>query len=128
MPEKTLGELATEVHTATAALTELLSRYPDRNEVERRFVSRSTSRNRMFLVLVMVIVAMLVSAFITVSTVSVCFLGGQNSDPGICHIMPGYSKAVQQNKVLLKQFKDLVNITQTNQKRIARLEKQNASH
>lgn len=124
MPDKALSEIAAEVHAATAGLAELLKRYPDREEVEKRFVNKAQSRSRFVLVVVMVLIAMVVSAFMTVSTVSVCFLGGQTSNPGICHIMPGYSSAIKQNRLLLKQFRALVAVTQSNRKIIAKQQRE----
>lgn len=127
MPEQTMQEAARELHSAVIALKELIERdYPDRSEVESRFMSKGQGKRRWYVVLVLILVSMFLSFVTTTATISTCFLGGGGKDglshPGICRILPGYEDTIHQNKQLLKVFSHLMHVTSTNTKRINKLE------
>jgi hypothetical protein len=123
MPEKTMQEAARELHLAVVALKELIEReYPSRREVERRFISRESSRKRWAVVLAMVVISACLSFVTTVATVSGCFLGDPDH-PKICEVLPGYEDTMDRQKRFEEQFKQLGEITKRNDRRLTRLER-----
>lgn len=105
-------------------LTSTLAEYPKRQEVHEKYVSRRESKQRIALVMVVLLFSLAVSYFVTISTVSTCFLGGDDSHPGLCTLIPGYDEAQQRNTDILKQFQELVKITERNDQRLDRIEQQ----
>lgn len=103
-------------------LTATLSDYPKRAEVHEKYVSRRESRQRLVLVLTFAVISLVFSYFVTISTVSTCFLGGDGEYPGLCKLIPGYEEAQQQNDDILKQFRELIVITRRNDQRLDRIE------
>lgn len=125
MPDRTLKEAASELHGLILGVQELIERdYPDRREVERRFISREAGVRRLVLAVAMILVSSLISYGMAVSTVSACFLGGDDDHPSACKFIPGYEKSIERNKVVLKQFTELQKRSLRNEKRIDQLEKE----
>ena len=112
MPDKTLHEIANETREATAALRLLLEH------------QRTASRRRLiWITLLYIPFAMIVSGFVTVTTVSVCFLTqAGNEPPGLCSIMPGYTAVQKNNQDLVREFRILQKRSLRNERRIDSLE------
>ena len=72
-----------------------------------------------------VILALLLSYFATINTVSYCFLSGKaNSDQSFCHIFPGYTESQDRNKDILNLFNEIVDTTHKNRTKIDDMQKQ----
>lgn len=122
MPDKTLEEIARDTHTLIVTLKELIEReYPNREEIERRFTPKEASNRKLALGLALMLVTVTLSYFLTVATISQCFLGGVNH-PSACGALPGYEEADARSKAVLKQFQELVQRSEKNERRIDRLE------
>ena len=108
VPEETLTETVKQLTRAIEALNDVIkSDYPTRNEIKRR-------RRNLVVVMVAAIVG---SYFITVSTVSFCFLDGVPgpTDKLYCRVFPGYYDTFDNNRSAVKSYIEL-------QERVARLE------
>lgn len=120
-----LVEAVRDLTQVVKALDILLrEEYPKRTEVERRFVSRKTASRRAWTVIALILATVVASYFFSIGTVSYCFLGNTVDPPAYCNIMPGYNHAVKKNNRLIKIFNGIVKTTETNSKRIAKLESQ----
>jgi hypothetical protein len=123
-------QLLEAVHELTRVVKQLqitLERdYPKRAEIERRFVTESQSRTRRNTAVFFVLITIFISYFVTVSTISYCFLGGaaEGRPPRACGLLPGYNSAQEKNAVILRQFQGLLEHMQDNRKRINKLERQ----
>lgn len=123
MPEKTMQQAARELHAAVVALKELIEReYPSRREVERRFQSKAKSSQRWYLVLALILVSALLGFVSTVTTVSTCFLRPVAETPSACSWLPGYDETQERNQRIIERFEQLYQITERNDRRLARLE------
>ena len=128
-----MPELLAAVRALTIAVERLEKtlhdEYPKRSEIERRFVTEESSKKRrnraIGLVVVFVISTVILSYIVTVSTISTCFLGNSSlgQPPHICSVLPGYDFAQHKNRVILKQFKHLISVTDKNEREIKRLER-----
>lgn len=105
------------------ALSGALEDYPKRQEVHEKYVSRRESRQRLVLVFAFAAISLVFSYFVTISTVSTCFLGGDGNYPGLCKMIPGYEEAQTKNDEILQQFRHLVEMTERNDKRLDRIER-----
>lgn len=124
MPDQTLQEIAKETHAAVVALRELIEReYPSRGEVERRFTKKNESNKKLAFGLVILFITVVVSYFMTVATISSCFLGGVEH-PDFCNVLPGYAEADERGKNLIEEFVNLQERSIRNEKRIDQLEAQ----
>jgi hypothetical protein len=124
VPEKTLKDLIVETHAAIVLLRELIDReYPDRAEVERRFTRKGESNRKLAFGLVLMFITVVLSYFMTVTTISSCFLGGAEHGRA-CNVLPGYKESVNRNNDLIKQFIELQRRSMKNERRIDRLEKE----
>ena len=124
MPDQTIAQAAAELHTAVAALKEFIEReFPTRREVERRFVTRADRKRSLVIILVAVLVSSFLSFCISVTTISTCFLGPSLDHPGVCKAIPGYKESVDNNKEIIKEFRELQERSTRNEKRIDRLER-----
>ena len=126
MPERTLNEAADEIHAAVREMRTLITQeYPTRREIERRFMAKSQSNARIWAVAVAVASSLILSYFVTISTVSTCFLGSaSDGHPAVCNLMPGYAEAQRTNQELLRQFVELQERSIKNEERINELEKE----
>src|SRR3954471_8564853 len=98
MPEETMREIGDELHSTLIAIRELIEReYPSRKEVERRFVSKHKSQQRLGVLLLVILISGALSFIGTVSTVSTCFLG-DSDHPSACQAMPGYKESEDRQK------------------------------
>lgn len=114
MPEKTLTELTLEAHRAIVGLEELVKR------------QQRISNTRWLALLLFIPVMFLVSSAVTISTISHCFLNERVSNgslPASCQLIPGYEKALTQNKEIYTEFERLRGVTDSNKARIDELEK-----
>lgn len=106
MPESTLAKAIEELHSVVEALKELMEReYPRRSEIDDKleaqrqaalqaFVSKRVSRQRWVFILALAPLMVVASFFLTISTVSTCFLGrNQSEPPSFCGtLLPGYNE------------------------------------
>jgi hypothetical protein len=111
MPDQTLHEVAFEARHAVNALTDLVD--------HQRKVAR---RRLLWVTLIAIPLAMFVAMFITISTISVCFLGSDTEYPGACDFIPGYKAALESDQDERNKFEELFEITEENQRRIEELE------
>ena len=112
MPDKTLHELAHETRDATAALRRLLDHQ-----------KAAAKRRMIWVTLLYVPFAMIVAGFVTVTTVSVCFLTRpEEQSPRFCKVMPGYTEITENNEQLVIEFRQLQKRSVRNEHRIDRLE------
>lgn len=126
MPERLLVAVQ-ELNRSVKALERTLHNdYPKRAEVEHRFSTKNSAHVRVVAFVMSLVLAIIGSFFVTVSTISYCFLGGAETGnpPPICNSLPGYPEAQEANRKLLKQFRDMISIMESNQERIKKLERQ----
>lgn len=129
--EEELVEAVSNLTVTVRKLDELLRNdYPKRQEIERRFLSKQESTQRIRLVLILALIPIFVSIFasiaFTLTTVSGCFLNGRPSSA--CKFIPGFEEAQQRNERLIGEFQKLQQTTQTNQARIEELEANQPPH
>lgn len=111
MPNKTLEELVVDTNRAVGALKVLLEH------------QRKAARHRLMLTLFVAIpAAMLISGLVTITTVSVCFLGTNPHHPSACRVIPKYSDSQNYNKKIIREFRHLIFITNRNDHRLDQLE------
>lgn len=91
--------------------------YPKRREIEHRFITKEASRIRVKILVAAILAASVLSFFTTVTTVSTCFLGDPDH-PYPCNWMPGYEEAQQQNREILREFRNLQETTRRNEERL----------
>lgn len=118
MPERLL-EAVNELTQVVKSLERTLKAdYPKRSEILRR---RNIMWLQMFLV---VIIAIIGGYFVTIGTISGCFLGdaANGLSPRFCNVLPGYHDAQVKNRKLIKEFEVLVKRSERNAHRITRLE------
>lgn len=126
MPEQLL-QAVLELTKTTQTLERTLHEYPKRREVEERFATKAESRKRAVKVLVaglcIVFISLMASYFVTVTTVTSCFLsdGARNGDAApACSLLPGYTEAQQENEERVDRIERLFN----NSARLDRIEKE----
>ncbi len=115
MTNKELRAAITDLTKAVGALDITLKRdYPTREEIKKR---------RVQIVLAMV-AAIIASYFLTVGTVSYCFLSGIPEDgaSGFCNVFPGYEESFDNNRELRDQFIQMQQFIQENREKIEQLE------
>lgn len=111
-----------ELTAVTKALNKTLSEdYPKRREIERNYLSKQQSSRNIRFFVAFVFASIFISQFVTIATVSTCFLGDPEH-PRICQLMPGYKDSIQQNKDILKHFQELMQITKQNDRRLDEIE------
>jgi hypothetical protein len=126
MSEQDLQRLAQEARAAVAGLQRLLERdYVKRDEAEKQFMLKKVSQRRWFAFLLMIPLALGVSFFVTIGTVSSCFLGGDGqAPPAACKVIPGFEEAITRNEGVMLQFQGLIDTTEENRKRLVELERE----
>lgn len=111
IPDPDLADISAavrEMAAATAALRTLIQKqYPTRREMEADYVRKETTKRRLALIFSVILVSALVCFVGTVSTVSTCFLGGDDKHPGVCKLLPGYTDATDRQKEFERQFKHM---------------------
>ena len=116
----TKGDLLGAVRDLTRVVTALemtLARdYPTKLEIKKR-------RGQIVFAIVTAIIA---SYFLTVGTVSYCFLQGipGEDEQRACTIFPGWEKSFDNNRKAQDTFNQLLNTTSVNNARIVTLERQ----
>lgn len=116
MPQRELIAAVTSLRETVEILNETLKKdYPKRVEIRKD--------RRFFAVLIFfgIILGMLLSSFITIATVSGCFLSKDAADghaSGICHTMPGFTVAEERNNRTIQRFNELLNTINQNKKMI----------
>lgn len=124
------SELVRAVHELTRVVEALrdtvMNDYPRRAEIEEKYATKYGIKRRRAQILTGTLLAIVLSYFASVQTVSYCFLtGNPEKDPKtFCRIIPGYSERRAANRVVLKVFEDITNTTRANKARIDVLEKQ----
>lgn len=99
--------------------------YPKRREIERDFISKDHSRKRLKQIAAGMVVAVLVSYFLTVTSINYCFLNGIPA-PGerdFCRVFPGYEESFDNNREALASYVKLQQQIAKNQTDIANLKK-----
>jgi hypothetical protein len=94
------------------ALNNKMKQYPDREEVKKE------GRSRTLKALGFGVVLILIAQFLTLATVSYCFLTpqpGQTVRP-LCGAIPGYNRALDDNKARLDRFELLLGQIELNKK------------
>jgi hypothetical protein len=101
--------------------------YPKRAEIERKYATKYGMRQRAMSLVLCGLLAVLGGYAFSIYTVSYCFLQNDPQDPTkskpYCDLMPGYSAAVERNRVVYGVFNDITNTTRENRTRIEKLEK-----
>lgn len=100
--------------------------YPKRAEVEAKYATKYGIKKRRNQLVTVLILAIVLSYFAAVETVSYCFLTGDpNNDPKtFCKIIPGYTERRAASNSVLKVFEDITKTTTANKARIAQLERE----
>lgn len=124
--QEDLRRLSQEARAAVVGLQRLLERdYVKREEAEDQFILKKVSQRRWFAFLLMIPIALIASFFVTVGTVSSCFLGGDGeTPPKACQVIPGFKEAIKRNDVVMLQFQGLIETTEENRSRIKKLERE----
>ncbi len=116
----TRGDLLGAVQELTRVVTALemtLKRdYPTKIEIKKR-------RGQ---IVVAIVVAIIASYFLTVGSVSYCFLQGipETGEQQLCQVFPGWQESFDNNRAARDTFNQLLNVTSTNNQRIVVLERQ----
>ena len=119
--EDALLEAIGELKQVVRALTKVIEEdYPKRKEVETRFTTKQTAARRFSIVTAFIVISLIVSYFVSISTVSVCFLS--QDQPASCELIPGYSASKDHNLKILNEFIELQQRSLDNERRIDRLE------
>lgn len=105
-----LLEAVKNLTTVVQALdTTLKEDYPKRSELERKYVTYQQVKQRRIQIAAATVIAIALSYFFAVSTVTYCYHGGQagqNYKP-VCSIFPGYNTYQNGNKQLIDDFHKL---------------------
>lgn len=139
VPEDELLRAVQSLNVTVQRLAKSLEDYPKRAEIERNYASREDQKRARKQFIRFVAIALVFSfmfSFITiVGTISTCFLSGSaraGHAPGACNTFPGFRESTRQNRILLKQFNELVKAPVKNDRRLDRIEKKlgikNPSH
>lgn len=112
-------ELRQSVQDLSAAVER---EYPKRAEVEDRFTTKESAKRRFLLFIVIVIVSLSASYFVTISTVSACFL---DRPPHVdaCGLIPGFEESEDRGAILLKRFAQNEELLLQQERRLNRIEK-----
>lgn len=86
--------------------------YAPRDEVTRE------GRRRAWRFLSISIIIVLISQLLTITTISYCFLNANGHGGSACSIMPGYSRAIEQNDIRLARFEALLDGIEATQKNV----------
>lgn len=112
-PESEAGELLRAVQDLTAvvsSLNKILEEdYPKREEIERNYATKQHIRNRRIAFAGATISAIVISYFLTVSTVVYCFHDGAPGQryKSTCSVFPGYDASQQGNDNIIAEFRNL---------------------
>jgi hypothetical protein len=87
-------------------LTETLTEYPKRDEVEKRFATQAKALKRFWIVIGLILASLVISFVSTISTVSWCFLNA-DPHPATCNIIPGYNRVQERNTALIEEFHEM---------------------
>lgn len=129
---ETMEDLIKELNKAILALRTLIEReYPNRREIEAKFVNKTTWDHRLRLLLVTILFASLLSFFATASIMSACFLGTER--PETCGLIPGFSsnevrrqglyEDIEDHNDRLKKIEEELGITTKPEDRLDRIER-----
>lgn len=117
----------TNLNASVDALKRTLDRdYPKRTETDSKYATKKGVKSVYKQMIFVIVMAMIVSLFVTYSILSACFLRGSvgdRSDSKFCSVMPGYDQAEENNAELIAEFRRLVEVTTENRARIERLER-----
>lgn len=94
----------------------LAQEYPKRAEVA------SEGRRRALRYLGATLAILMLAQFMTITTISYCFLGNNIEIPAACKLIPGYTQAVERGTGQLETFYYLQEQTSSNRAKIAELE------
>lgn len=98
-----LEELIRELNGAILALRTLIEReYPNRREIEARFVNKSSWDTRLKILVVTIFLATLLSFGATIGAMSACYLG--TTHPMSCNLIPGYEDSEARRQERLEQI------------------------
>jgi len=118
-PTGDLLDAVRDLTTQVAILTKRLQEeYPKRDEV------RHDGRKRALGTLAFGIVLILLSNFVTIATISFCFLSPTGAVHSQCNIMPGYEETTNSGRSRLARFELLIRQIEQNRQDIAELQEQ----
>jgi hypothetical protein len=120
-----LVDAVNELTKTVEALRAVIERdYPKRKEVEEKYATKYGIKKQRVRLLGAIAISILAAYFLAIETVSYCFLGDNpHQNRAFCQVFPGYSQSQERNRDLLKLFNEIVDTTQTNDRRITELEK-----
>jgi hypothetical protein len=120
-----LVDAVNELTKTVEALRAVIERdYPKRKEVEEKYATKYGIKKQRVRLLGAIAISILAAYFLAIETVSYCFLGDSpHQNRAFCQVFPGYSQSQERNRDLLKLFNEIVDTTQTNDRRITELEK-----
>jgi hypothetical protein len=120
-----LVDAVNELTKTVEALRAVIERdYPKRKEVEEKYATKYGIKKQRVRLLGAIAISILAAYFLAIETVSYCFLGANpHQNRAFCQVFPGYSQSQERNRDLLKLFNEIVDTTQTNDRRITELEK-----
>jgi hypothetical protein len=120
-----LVDAVNELTKTVEALRAVIERdYPKRKEVEEKYATKYGIKKQRVRLLGAIAISILAAYFLAIETVSYCFLGDNPyQNRAFCQVFPGYSQSQERNRDLLKLFNEIVDTTQTNDRRITELEK-----
>lgn len=109
-------DLLEAVRTLTEEVRGLSERletlYAPREEINRE------GRRRAWRFLGISIVIILISQFLTMTTISYCFLNANGHGGAACSAMPGYAQAIQQSDIRLQRFEALLDGIEATQQNV----------
>jgi hypothetical protein len=120
-----LVDAVNELTKTVEALRAVIERdYPKRKEVEEKYATKYGIKKQRVRLLGAIAISILAAYFLAIETVSYCVLGDNpHQNRAFCQVFPGYSQSQERNRDLLKLFNEIVDTTQTNDRRITELEK-----
>jgi hypothetical protein len=129
---ETMEDLIKELNKAILALRTLIEReYPNRREIEAKFVNKTTWDHRLRLILVTILFASLLSFLGTTALMAKCFLGATR--PDACAIIPGFESNeirrtglyddIEDHNKRLKRIEDELGIKDDPNDRLDRIER-----
>jgi hypothetical protein len=130
MPEELLKAVEDLVSTV-GRLENTMSEYPKRREVEERFETKAEIKKKrhkaILITLGIALLGLVISFFVTVTTITSCFISedARAGDASFgCKLLPGYTKAQEENRKLIAELRVLLDTPATNSERLDRLEKE----